>query len=275
MTATSDLDLVLLYRHDPDATLSDGPRQIPPSAYYGRLIQRLVAALSAPTGEGVLYPVDLRLRPSGRSGPLAAHLEGFRTYHQKEAWTWEQMALVRSRPVAGKPELCKAVTEIVREALCIPRDRQQTANAVLDMRRRLALLGGEDDIWDVKFAAGGLVDIEFIEEYLVLMHAHAHPELIGGTTVEVLDRARGFGLLDGERHDVLRRAARVQHEITQILRLCVADRFVPEQAGLALERLLGRATGHPTLESLATELTELQRAARAIFLAVLEEGASS
>ena len=103
MTAASDLDLILLYDFDDEATASDGPRPLPGGQYYARLTQRLLAALSAPTAEGTLYEVDFRLRPSGKSGPLATHIDAFAAYQAKEAWTWEHMALTRARPDRRRP----------------------------------------------------------------------------------------------------------------------------------------------------------------------------
>src|SRR5690606_38415144 len=101
MTAGSDLDLIVVYDHDPEAGGSDGTRPLAPSQYYARLTQRLVAALSAPTAEGVAYEVDLRLRPSGRAGPLATRFAAFEDYQLNEAWTWEHMAMSRGRAIAG------------------------------------------------------------------------------------------------------------------------------------------------------------------------------
>src|SRR5690606_2336854 len=96
MTAASDLDLMVLYDFDDKAAASDGPRPLPGMQYYTRLTQRLLAALSAPTAEGTLYEVDFRLRPSGKSGPLATHIDAFVSYQAGDAWTWEHMALTRA-----------------------------------------------------------------------------------------------------------------------------------------------------------------------------------
>ena len=97
LTAGSDVDLILLYDHDADAEESDGRKPLAPSHYFTRLTQRLIAAVSAPTAEGVLYELDLRLRPSGNKGPVATHIESFSKYQRQEAWTWEHMALTRAR----------------------------------------------------------------------------------------------------------------------------------------------------------------------------------
>ena len=115
MTATSDLDLILLYDFDEKAAGSDGERSLPGAQYFTRLTQRLVAALSAPTAEGTLYAVDFRLRPSGNAGPLATHIDGFAAYQAKDAWTWEHMALTRARVIAGDKGLAKNATAQIRK----------------------------------------------------------------------------------------------------------------------------------------------------------------
>src|SRR5690606_29059692 len=122
LTAGSDVDLILLYDHAEDAEESDGGKPLAPSHYYARLTQRLIAAVSAPTAEGVLYELDLRLRPSGNKGPVATNIDAFRKYQREEAWTWEHMALTRARPVAGDEAFCKAVEEEVAGVIASPHD---------------------------------------------------------------------------------------------------------------------------------------------------------
>ena len=113
MTPTSDLDLVFVYDTAEGAEMSDGARPLSASAYYARLAQRYINALTALTSEGALYEVDMRLRPSGTAGPLAASLAAFRRYHDEDAWTWEHMALTRARVVAGPPALAEAIAATV------------------------------------------------------------------------------------------------------------------------------------------------------------------
>ena len=107
----------------PDAEQSDGDKPMAPSHYYARLTQRLIAAVSAPTAEGVLYELDLRLRPSGNKGPVATHFSAFSKYQRNDAWTWEHMALTRARPIAGDPEFVKAVEAKISAILALPRDK--------------------------------------------------------------------------------------------------------------------------------------------------------
>ncbi|TIL77025.1 MAG: bifunctional [glutamine synthetase] adenylyltransferase/[glutamine synthetase]-adenylyl-L-tyrosine phosphorylase, partial [Mesorhizobium sp.] len=117
LTAGSDVDLILLYDHDADADESDGDKPLAPSHYYARMTQRLIAAVSAPTAEGVLYELDLRLRPSGNKGPVATHVDAFKKYQRKDAWTWEHMALSRARAIGGDQALCAEVETEVAQVL--------------------------------------------------------------------------------------------------------------------------------------------------------------
>src|SRR5262249_42573902 len=109
LTAGSDVDLILLYDHDEEADESNGAKRLAPSHYFARLTQRLIAAVSAPTAEGVLYELDLRLRPSGNKGPVATHFDAFSKYQRSDAWTWEHMALTRARVVAGDADFAKSI----------------------------------------------------------------------------------------------------------------------------------------------------------------------
>src|SRR5690606_19077731 len=127
---------------------SDGDKPLAPSQYYARYTQRLISHLSAPTAEGALYEVDMRLRPSGQKGPVAAQLSTFREYQAKEAWTWEHLALTRARVVSGPPELRRKVEEAIRDTLTRKRDRAVIAKDVWDMRDRIAAEKGTDNIWD-------------------------------------------------------------------------------------------------------------------------------
>ncbi|HEX5778134.1 MAG TPA: bifunctional [glutamine synthetase] adenylyltransferase/[glutamine synthetase]-adenylyl-L-tyrosine phosphorylase, partial [Xanthobacteraceae bacterium] len=171
MTAGSDLDLLLLYDYEPERAESDGARPLHASQYYARLTQRLISALTTPTNAGKLYDVDLRLRPSGRAGPVATSLESFHLYQREEAWTWEHMALTRARVVSAAPDFRARVEREIREVLCAERDPGIVARDVAEMRGAVAEEKGEDDRWDLKYAAGGLVDLEFIAQYLQLVHA--------------------------------------------------------------------------------------------------------
>ena len=185
MTATSDLDLIVIYDFNSEHPESDGARPLYGAQYFSRLIQRLISALTAQTNYGLLYQVDMRLRPSGRSGPLATQLDGFASYQESEAWTWEHMALTRARVVSASPQFAARVEGVIRAVLCRARDAEAVAGDVAEMRKAIATEKGDGDRWDIKYVAGGLIDIEFIAQYLQLIHAAAHARY-----PRYLDRAR-------------------------------------------------------------------------------------
>ena len=161
LTANSDLDLILIYEADGNLE-SNGPRPLPARMWFARLTQALVTALSAPMAGGKLYDVDMRLRPSGRQGPVATSLAGFRTYQESEAWVWEHLALTRATVVFGSDGLATALQMVLSEIIARPRTRAEVMGAVAEMRVRLAEAKGEVAPWDVKAGPGGLMDIELL-----------------------------------------------------------------------------------------------------------------
>jgi glutamate-ammonia-ligase adenylyltransferase len=265
MTAGSDLDLLLIYDFAGEHSASEGARPLYGSQYFARLTQRLISALTAQTNYGSLYQVDLRLRPSGRSGPVATQIDGFRGYHAEEAWTWEHMALTRARIVSASPGFAARVDQVVRETLTRARDATVIAADVAEMRRAIAEEKGEDARWDLKYAAGGLIDLEFIAQYLQLVHAHARPDILATSTAHVLDKAWQAGVLSAEDADVLRPAARLYHNLTQVLRLCLTAPFDAKTAGGELLGLLARAADLPDFATLEPHLAETQTKVRASF----------
>jgi len=271
MTAGSDLDLILLYDHDPDATQSDGDKPLAPSQYYIRLTQRLVAALSAPTGEGTLYEVDFRLRPSGRAGPLATSFSAFEAYQKSEAWTWEQMALTRMRVVCGDSNLRERLLKVKRAALDRPRDADTVRREVADMRARIAREKGSADPWDIKNAAGGLIDVEFVAQTLQLLHGGDRPEILSQSTRKVLRAAAEAGLLPPNDAEVLRSGFALYQALTQVLRLAIDGRFDPETAHKGLRDLLASAAELPDFATLDAHLRATQAAVRECFSRLVGE----
>ena len=188
MTATSDLDLITVYDFAGEGAQSDGAKSLSGSQYYTRFTQRLIAALSAQTAEGSLYQVDMRLRPSGSQGPVATRLASFIDYQRNSAWTWEHLALTRARVVSGPPELRQIIERTISEVLRRPRDRAQVAADVRVMRDKIEEEKGTHDIWDLKNVRGGLIDIEFLTQFLQLVSAHEHPEVLDQNTVGALTK---------------------------------------------------------------------------------------
>ncbi len=269
MTANSDLDLIVVYDFDREHPESTGVRALYGAQYFSRLTQRLISALAAQTNHGLLYQVDMRLRPSGRSGPLAAQIDGFASYQENEAWTWEHMALTRARVVSAPPPFAARIEAVIRAVLCRPRDPETVAGDVVEMRKAIATDKGEGERWNLKYVAGGLIDIEFIAQYLQLVHAAQHPDILDTSTARVLDKAWRLGVLAPQDAEVLRPAVRLYHDLTQILRLCWPGPFDPKAASPGLIGLLARAADVPDFATLDAFIGETQAKVRASFTRVL------
>ena len=178
---TSDLDLVFVHSADPELA-TDGEKSIDNAVFYTRLGQRIVHILNTQTPSGLLYEVDMRLRPSGNSGLLVSTLQAFEKYQSQEAWTWEHQALARARGVAGCRDTLESFEAIRHDILCQQRDRASLRDEVVAMREKMrASLGTpesrQQDVFHIKHDVGGIVDIEFMVQYLMLAHCADHPEL--------------------------------------------------------------------------------------------------
>jgi glutamate-ammonia-ligase adenylyltransferase len=269
MTASSDLDLIVVYDFDAEHPNSDGKRPLYGAQYFARLTQRLISALTVQTNYGVLYQVDMRLRPSGRSGPLATQIDGFVGYQEREAWTWEHMALTRARVASGSPAFASRVEAAIRHVLCRQRDPGAVAADVIEMRAAIAKEKGDADPWDLKYAAGGLVDIEFIAQYLQLVHGAAMPDILDTSTARMLEQAARLGVLAAEDAAVLRPAVLLFHDLTQILRLCLSGTFDLKSANAGVLALLARAADLPDFPALQAHVGETQRQVRQCFVRIL------
>ncbi|MEJ2154374.1 MAG: bifunctional [glutamate--ammonia ligase]-adenylyl-L-tyrosine phosphorylase/[glutamate--ammonia-ligase] adenylyltransferase [Desulfobacteraceae bacterium] len=201
----SDLDLVFLHAAAPGQT-DGGPHPIDNAQFFARLGQRVLHILSAHTPAGILYETDMRLRPSGDSGMLVSHIHGFYEYQTSDAWTWEHQALIRARAITGDDELLQAFERIRMEILSQQRDSEALRNDVAAMRDKLrrAQPPSKEGKFDIKQGRGGIVDIEFLVQYLMLRHAHQYPEITRWTDNVrqlqslsrhlVIDQQTAFGL---------------------------------------------------------------------------------
>jgi len=204
----SDLDLVFLHAGGRGTTVG-GSRPLDDGQFFARLGQRMVHILTAHTRAGKLYDTDMRLRPSGSSGPLVSQIESFRNYQVNDAWSWENQAIVRARAVCGDPELSRRFEAIRKEVLACPRDREILRKEVRDMRDKMR---GEIDKkgknrFHLKQGRGGMVDIEFLAQYLVLLKSHEHPELTRWSdNVRILQSLTDAGVLDNDTAYVLKHA---------------------------------------------------------------------
>jgi glutamate-ammonia-ligase adenylyltransferase len=234
------------------------------------LTQRLIAALSAPTAEGVLYEVDMRLRPSGNKGPVATRLRTFQKYQMEEAWTWEHMALTRARVVAGDEKLTGEAEAIIAAILNLRRDAKKVASDVAEMRAMIDEEKPPKNIWDVKLIAGGLVDIEFIAQYLSLIAPlSGFDASTRDTGTEDTLRRLGPASMAPADLDTLIGALRLYSDIAQIIRLCVDGAFDPQDAPEGLKELLCQISELPDLGVLEGELRRCSQAVRGVFKGTL------
>ncbi len=263
MTVTSDLDLILIYDTDPDVEASNGSKPLAPTAYYARLAQRYINALTALTSEGGLYEVDMRLRPSGTAGPLASSLAAFNRYHDEAAWTWEQMALTRARIVAGPPELTETVRASIRNILTRPRDPKRLLINVDDMRRRLAEGHRNPPIWEVKHRVGGMVDIEFTAQYLQLREAATHPHILQTNTIDALLGLEKIGALSENAGSDLIWALTLWRNVQGLLKLTAEEPFDEEAVTPSLRAIIAAGSGAVDFASLKETMEAAALRARA------------
>jgi glutamate-ammonia-ligase adenylyltransferase len=240
----SDLDLVFVYDGQRAQAVSDGTRPLEGARWYQRLAQRVMNWLTVLTRGGRLYEVDARLRPDGSKGLLVSSLDAFAAYQKSRAWTWEHQALLRARPVAGDSALNMAVAGVRRDILGAPRDAAAVLEEVGSMRQRWRAERDRSDErqFDLKQGPGGLLDVEFALQGLVLAHAARHPGLLGVTAnAHLIEACRAVGLLDAGQAATLGTA---HTELLQRALSCTLDlrpRIAPRD--VALEQLCASVRG--------------------------------
>ena len=215
----SDLDLVFL--HDcPVDSITNGDKQIDSRQFYLRLVQRIIHLFNVRTSFGILYEVDVRLRPQGDAGLLACSLNAFYDYQMHEAWTWEHQALVRARAVYGEIELIKRFNQIRHNVLCKPREEKELKTEVREMREKMRTHLGttEQHRFNLKIDEGGIGDIEFLSQYLVLNYAHQYPKMTTWSdNVRILELAANYQIMDSQEAEQLTRAyIDMRNEIHQL-----------------------------------------------------------
>lgn len=255
MTASSDLDLVLVYEAPPEA-MSDGTRSLSATQYFAKFAQRLITSITAPTAEGMLYEVDMRLRPSGSQGPVAVSFESFTSYHRDSAWTWEKMALTRARCVAGDTALVEKVEREIKTALTAKMDPEAILHEIRDMRALMLREHKPVDRWDIKRKRGGLVEVEFCAQALQLLHGPDRPSVLHQNTAQALKALRDQGCLTPASADTLIGAHDLYGRITHMLRLCVDGAFDPAKSNRALKDAICRQAGLPDMSATVALLDE-------------------
>ncbi|MBO6899741.1 MAG: bifunctional [glutamine synthetase] adenylyltransferase/[glutamine synthetase]-adenylyl-L-tyrosine phosphorylase [Rhizobiaceae bacterium] len=263
LTAGSDVDLILLYEHDADAEYSTGEKELAPAHYFARLTQRLIAAVSAPTAEGVLYELDLRLRPSGNKGPVATHVDAFGKYQREQAETWEHMALTRARIVAGDPALAARVEAEIEAVLGLARDAARIRHEAGEMRKLIAEEKPPRDDWDIKLIPGGLIDLEFVAQVATLT-GQVDTEQRQPSTIETLSRLRDAFADEQTRAD-LAAAHGLYTTLSQIIRICLTGPLEPEDVPPGLADLMLASTDLPDMAVLQSHVEETSRKVEAHF----------
>ena len=265
MTATSDLDLIVIYQADGEG--SDGKKSLARTPYFSRLTQAFITALSSQMAEGQLYEVDMRLRPSGRAGTVATSLAGFRTYQTEQTWTWEHLALTRARVVAGDLELAKGIADVRAEVINMARDKAGAVADVRDLRRRLTnAKGGKAGDWDVKERDGGLLSIELLAQLFTLLG-----QSVSDRPEDQLSDAVGNHLISGPDAEELAGTHRMLSAFQQAHRLLVNRAFDPDSLGQDAVNFALRLTGFDTVDALRAAILARTETAEAIIVRNLQE----
>jgi glutamate-ammonia-ligase adenylyltransferase len=275
LTSTSDLDIVFLY-HVPDMdAVSDGEKPLSPSQYFSRLGQHIITAITALTPEGRLFEVDTRLRPSGQQGPLVVTLKTFAEYYTSAAWTWEHMALTRARILIAPDAMHKALADTITSVLTAPREKEQLLLHVHDMRLKLDKEFGTENRWAIKNVRGGLIDMEFICQYLMLREGHERPDIFSPELEASLNRLRDIGALDDGQTALLHEAHEFEQVVQSVLRLCHgSSRITDEEISEGVRRVLCRNTGTQDFAALKARLEELQAGVYSLFRELIETPAT-
>jgi len=292
MTAASDLDLIMICDSDDFSRTTETAKKekqnVKPLSYdvfYARVARRLISALTVQTAEGGLFEVDMRLRPSGKAGTLVTKLNRFGDYQADHAWTWEHIALTRARVMTGDATLRAQIEAIIETILCRKRDSVQVKKDAIDMRQRIGDNFPAKNLWDMKHANGGLVDIDFIIRVLQLIHAHQVPQICHVGTHESLRLLGEAGFLKAEAVAGLQQAWHFQFALLQILRLCLdelpaADTSLSDttpssdttKSGFSesLHNLLCHTVNLPSLKLIEAELEMHRQCVRRHFATYLE-----
>ncbi|MBW2014438.1 MAG: bifunctional [glutamate--ammonia ligase]-adenylyl-L-tyrosine phosphorylase/[glutamate--ammonia-ligase] adenylyltransferase, partial [Deltaproteobacteria bacterium] len=238
----SDLDLVFLHAGTQGQTRG-GKYPIENAQFFARLGQRVVHILTAHTPAGALYQTDMRLRPSGSSGILVSHIQGFKEYQMNKAWTWEHQAIIKARSISGDIQLTKRFEQIRNLVITRPRIMSKLQKEVVDMRKRMRreLSSHEPELFDLKQDTGGIVDIEFLVQYLVLLKSSEYNELTRWTdTVRLLETLNQTGIIDADIAHLLKEAYLTYRAAVHQLNLQEKPAKVPENKFCSLREKVKR-----------------------------------
>jgi glutamate-ammonia-ligase adenylyltransferase len=266
----SDLDLVFVYDVPDTDARSDGPRSFDATVYYNRFAQRIIGLLDAQGPFGKLYAIDTRLRPSGKDGHLAVQRQGLLNYFQQSAWTFEYLALCRARSVAGSKKLCAQLDTDVKSLLMQPIIPAKLMVDVKDLRGRITHEFPPKSEWDVKYANGGLLELDFLIQSLALIHTN---DALPAASISLLPALVAAEALTDLQAEILYTSYCLQLEVQALLRLSQTTARMPPSAGV--QRLLTQILPLPEGEDLGMLLTEQLAKAHQIFLQFMPEDAQT
>lgn len=260
LTFASDLDLIFIYHSPEPEQLSDGSRPFTASVYFNRLCQRLMGVLTSLNREGRLYEVDTRLRPLGSDGPLAASFDAYEQYFTTSAWTFEFMALTRARIIDAPDALRRDMEAAVARHLTSLRDTEKTRQDVAAMREKVEQGFGTKNPWNVKYVRGGMMDMDFIAQYLQLIHAASHPGILTAGTQDAFLHLQTAGLLDADTAYTLINAYALMSHLLHLLRLCSDGALDEDAAPEGLKTLLADQLGFADFAALKSTLIKTEEA---------------
>lgn len=270
LTFHSDLDLVFVYRVPDFELVSDGEKGFTASIYYNRFAQRLVNVLSALGGAGKMYDIDTRLRPSGKQGLLAVSDKALAHYFEELAWTFEFMAFTKANTVVGDKGLCEELNQFIATLMTRPRDAEKLRLDVADMRNRMTAEYKSNDIWDIKYVRGGLVDIDFIAQYLLLLHAPERGDVDIGSAREIFLWCKQHGLIPSAQLEGLLEAEAFLMQLFHMLRLCTGGKVAEENMLIGLKMLLCHNQKVENFEQLKEKLVGLEQTVYSTYLTVID-----
>ena len=239
MTLSSDIDLIFVYSHAPNAKESNGDKGLVSTQYYAKLCRRFVNGITAPTAEGKLYEVDMRLRPSGKSGPIACSIERFEAYQKNDAWTWEHQALTRARVIYAEGDLGRRLNSIIRSILSKPRDRKKLAHDIRSMRARIRRELENPTKPTIKLRRGGILDAEFIAQFIQLLFASKHPTILQRDACSVFLEAGELELIDPAIASELHRDLLFWRDMEGIMQLSVENDKIENNAVAVMQKTFG------------------------------------
>lgn len=264
MTAASDVDLMFIY-DAAEGARSTGEASLDAVTYYARLVRRFLSAVAMPTEEGVLYEVDMQLRPSGAKGPAAVSVSAFRRYYETDAWTWEMMALTKARVIAGGEALGRRIADEITAIIKRPRDRATIARDVDAMRERVRSAKAAVSPWDLKNAVGGFVEIDFTVQYLILIHPDAMADEMRQNMAAAAAALEAADAVSPERAGVLIEASHVFEAVHQMSRAATGGVFAPGAAGDAVRRMMAAILGVRSIRAAEARLVQLEASVRRVY----------